>query len=97
MCEPDTLYARYGSSRIAYQVLGEGPIEVIATSASFGSMDAEWDNPEIALSNQRVERETAGVRRDGDLNGAPDISGEASKGASVAVAHVSTGLALGWS
>jgi hypothetical protein len=82
-------------------VLGEGPIEVIATSASFGSMDAEWDNPEIALSNQeaaqRVERETAGVRRDGDLNGAPDISGEASKGASVAVAHVSTGLALGWS
>ncbi|HEY7469805.1 MAG TPA: hypothetical protein VIC07_09810 [Acidimicrobiia bacterium] len=64
MCEPDTLYARYGSSRIVYQVLGEGKIEVITTSASFGSMDAEWDNPEIALSNQEAaQRDRTGNGR----------------------------------
>jgi hypothetical protein len=45
-------------------VLGEGPIEVIATSASFGSMDAEWDNSEIALSNQEAaQRDRTGNGR----------------------------------
>jgi class 3 adenylate cyclase len=70
--EPDTLYARYGSARIAYQVLGDGPIDVIATSASFGSMDAEWENPEIAAFNREVAEFCRYIRYDGLGSGASD-------------------------
>lgn len=53
-------------------MLGDGPIDVIATSASFGSMDAEWENPEIAAFNREVAEYCRFIRYDGLGSGASD-------------------------
>lgn len=72
MNEPDTRYAQLGSSQIAFQVLGDGPIDVIATSSSFGSMDAEWEQPEIAAFLRQVSEFCRMIRYDGLGSGASD-------------------------
>jgi class 3 adenylate cyclase len=41
---PDTKYTRLGESRIAYQVLGEGPIDLLFMSnRAVGSIDMRWE------------------------------------------------------
>jgi class 3 adenylate cyclase/pimeloyl-ACP methyl ester carboxylesterase len=45
--EPDTFYARLDGHRIAYQISGGGPIDIVSCTG-MASMDAEWDEPEIA-------------------------------------------------
>lgn len=72
MYEPETLYARLGTLRIAYQVLGEGPVDLIASSGSFGSMDAEWEQPEIAAFNREIAEFCRYIRFDGLGSGASD-------------------------
>ena len=47
--QPETRYARLGRDRIAYQVLGEGPPDLVLTSGSFGHVDMAWEDPGIAL------------------------------------------------
>jgi class 3 adenylate cyclase len=47
--QPETTYARLGRDRIAYQVLGEGPPDLVLTSGSFGHVDLAWEDPGIAL------------------------------------------------
>ena len=47
--QPETKYARLGRDRIAYQVLGEGPPDLVLTSGSFGHVDMAWEDPGIAL------------------------------------------------
>ncbi len=47
--EPETRMARLGKHRIAYQVLGDGPLDVVGSMGSFFSMDATWALPEAAL------------------------------------------------
>jgi class 3 adenylate cyclase len=42
-------YARLGGDRIAYQILGEGPPDLVMTSGSFGHVDLAWEDPGIAL------------------------------------------------
>ncbi|HVD14062.1 MAG TPA: alpha/beta hydrolase, partial [Actinomycetota bacterium] len=46
---PETKYARLGRDRIAYQVLGEGPPDLVMTTGSFGHVDMAWEDPGIAL------------------------------------------------
>jgi pimeloyl-ACP methyl ester carboxylesterase len=48
--QPDTKYARLGRDRLAYQVLGEGPPDLVVTSGSFGHVDLAWEDPGIVLS-----------------------------------------------
>ena len=55
--EPDTLYARLDGHRIAYQVTGDGPIDIVLCSG-MASIDAEWDEPEIAHFNRRTPRKS---------------------------------------
>ena len=43
--QPETTYARLGRDRIAYQVLGEGPPDLVLTSGSFGHVDLAWEDP----------------------------------------------------
>ena len=38
-----------GEDRIAYQILGEGPPDLVMTSGSFGHVDLAWEDPGIAL------------------------------------------------
>jgi pimeloyl-ACP methyl ester carboxylesterase len=45
----ETKYAWLGRDRIAYQVLGEGPPDLVVSFGSFGHIDIAWENPGIAL------------------------------------------------
>jgi pimeloyl-ACP methyl ester carboxylesterase len=47
--QPETRYARLGHDRIAYQVLGQGPPDLVVTPFSFGHIDIAWEDPGFAL------------------------------------------------
>jgi class 3 adenylate cyclase len=47
--QPETKYARLGRDRIAYQVLGQGPPDLVMTTGSFGHVDMAWEDPGITL------------------------------------------------
>ena len=47
--QPQTKYARLRGDRIAYQVLGQGPPDLVMSRASFGHVDIAWEDPGIAL------------------------------------------------
>jgi class 3 adenylate cyclase len=47
--QPETRYARLQGDRIAYQVLGEGPPDLVLTPGSFGHLDIAWEDPGITL------------------------------------------------
>jgi class 3 adenylate cyclase len=44
-----TKYARLGEDRIAYQVVGDGPPDLVLTLNSFGHVDVGWEEPGYAL------------------------------------------------
>ena len=45
--QPETRYARLGRDRIAYQVLGEGPPDLVVIAAI--TVDVVWEDPGVAL------------------------------------------------
>jgi pimeloyl-ACP methyl ester carboxylesterase len=45
----ETKYAWLGRDRIAYQVLGEGPPDLVVAFGSFGHLDIAWEDPGITL------------------------------------------------
>ena len=47
--QPETKYAWLGRDRIAYQVLGEGPPDLVVSFGSFGHVDIAWEDPGLAL------------------------------------------------
>ena len=47
--QPETRYARLGPDRIAYQVLGEGPPDLVMTTGNYSHVDMVWEDPGIAL------------------------------------------------
>ena len=47
--QPETKYARLGGDRIAYQVLGQGPPDLVMTTGGFSQIDIVWEDPGIAL------------------------------------------------
>jgi class 3 adenylate cyclase len=49
MVQPETKYARLGGDRIAYQVLGDGPPDLVLAPGSFGHLDTAWEEPGSAL------------------------------------------------
>ena len=49
MVQPETKYARMGQDRVAYQVLGQGPPDLVMTTGSFGHVDMAWEDPGITL------------------------------------------------
>lgn len=51
---PDTRYARAGDVHIAYQVLGEGPVDVVLADQWFSNMDGQWDVPPLAEFRRRL-------------------------------------------
>jgi pimeloyl-ACP methyl ester carboxylesterase len=50
---PKTKYARSGDVRIAYQVTGEGPVDVIFAPGTMSHLDMDWENPRRALFFER--------------------------------------------
>jgi class 3 adenylate cyclase len=47
--QPETRYARLGGDRIAYQVLGAGPPDLVLARRSYGHIDVAWEDPGITL------------------------------------------------
>jgi class 3 adenylate cyclase len=47
--QPETKYAWLGRDRIAYQVVGQGPPDLVMTGASLGHLDIAWEDPGLAL------------------------------------------------
>jgi len=54
MTQPKVQYARVSDDRIAYQVLGEGPLDVVATAGMWGHIDLEWEDPATARFLRRL-------------------------------------------
>jgi pimeloyl-ACP methyl ester carboxylesterase len=46
--QPDTRYAKSGDVHIAYQVFGEGPINLVLASPFVSNVEHWWDEPDIA-------------------------------------------------
>lgn len=45
MNPPETRYARSGDVRIAYQVIGNGPIDLVFVPGFISNLDLHWDDP----------------------------------------------------
>jgi len=70
--EPTSGYAALGDQRIAYQVLGEGPIDIVFTTGFVGSVDVEWEEPLVRLFYQQMARFSRVIRFDQRGTGASD-------------------------
>jgi len=51
---PKTQYAKSGSAHIAYQVLGEGPLDMVWTSGWISHVELGWESPEFARFFRRL-------------------------------------------
>jgi pimeloyl-ACP methyl ester carboxylesterase/class 3 adenylate cyclase len=52
--QPVTHYARSGEVSIAYQVLGDGPFDVVLVPGSFSHVELNWSVPSRAAFNRRL-------------------------------------------
>lgn len=52
--EPVADYAPLGEQRVAYQVVGDGPVDLVINAGFWGSFDVEWENLAIRLFHQRL-------------------------------------------
>ena len=52
--EPLTGYADLEDQRIAYQVIGDGPVDIVYTAGFWGSFDIEWEEPAHRLFFQQL-------------------------------------------
>ncbi len=51
---PETRYARLGDLHLAYQVIGEGPPDILLLDQWFGHVDAQWDVAPVAELRERL-------------------------------------------
>jgi pimeloyl-ACP methyl ester carboxylesterase/DNA-binding CsgD family transcriptional regulator len=70
--EPVIGYAQLGAQRIAYQVFGDGPIDLVITTGFWGSFDVEWENPAIRLFYERLSTFSRVIRFDRRGTGGSD-------------------------
>jgi class 3 adenylate cyclase len=69
---PETSYAHLGRDRLAYQVLGQGPPDLVFTMGSFSHVDMVWDDPQVALFLRRLASFSRLLRFDRRGTGASD-------------------------
>jgi class 3 adenylate cyclase len=69
---PETRYARVGPDRLVYQVLGQGPPDLVFTMGAFSHVDVVWDDPQIALFLRRLASFCRLLRFDRRGTGASD-------------------------
>jgi class 3 adenylate cyclase len=51
---PETRYARNGDLHIAYQLVGDGPVDVVLLTQRFSNIDSQWDVPPLAAFIRRL-------------------------------------------
>src|SRR5919197_968746 len=54
MQQPKTQYARRGDINIAYQVVGEGPVDLLWAPGFVSNVDLNWADPAIAAFFRRL-------------------------------------------
>lgn len=59
-----TQYARLGDQHIAFEVMGEGPVDVVSSVGRVGSMESDWADPEAAAVLQRLASFSRLIRYD---------------------------------
>jgi class 3 adenylate cyclase len=52
--QPETFYAPVGNDRVAYQVLGEGPRDVLDVTGLWSHLDVPWEEPTVARQFRRI-------------------------------------------
>lgn len=67
-----TGYATLGSDRIAYEVVGSGPTDLVLTSGSFGAFDTDWEDPASELYLRRLASFVRLIRFDRRGSGGSD-------------------------
>jgi class 3 adenylate cyclase/pimeloyl-ACP methyl ester carboxylesterase len=70
--QPETRYARLGPDRIAYQVVGEGPPDLVLNVGTFSHVDIVWDDPGLALFLRSLASFSRLIRYDRRGTGASD-------------------------
>jgi len=70
--ERRTGYSRLGSQRVAYEVVGEGPIDLVLTPGSWGAFDTDWEDPVAELFFRRLASFSRLIRFDRRGTGASD-------------------------
>ena len=53
---PNTKYARSGDIRIAYQITGDGPFDVLWAPGTMSHLDLDWEIPQRALFFERFSK-----------------------------------------
>ena len=51
---PVTRYAKSGDVRIAYQVVGEGPFDLVYVPGAMSHVDLTWENPARARYSEAI-------------------------------------------
>lgn len=54
MTQPETCYTSIGNDRIAYQVFGRGPRDLVSTAGQWEHLDLEWEDPGMARFYRRL-------------------------------------------
>jgi pimeloyl-ACP methyl ester carboxylesterase/class 3 adenylate cyclase len=73
---PTTRYAKSGDVHIAYQVFGEGPIDLVFTPGFVSHLENHWDQPDLARWLLRLARFARVVMFDKRGTGLSDRVGE---------------------
>ena len=45
---PETRYAKSGSVNVAYQVVGEGPVDLVLVPGFVSHVEIAWEEPKLA-------------------------------------------------
>jgi class 3 adenylate cyclase len=69
---PETRYARLGPDRLAYQVLGQGPPDLVFVMGAYSHVDVVWEDPQMALFLRRLASFCRLIRFDRRGTGASD-------------------------
>jgi pimeloyl-ACP methyl ester carboxylesterase len=69
---PETRYAKTGDVHIAYQVFGDGPIDMVLATEFWHTIEAQWDLPELARFLERLGSFTRAISFDQRGSGISD-------------------------
>lgn len=56
MTLPETRYARNNGLHVAYQLVGDGPLDVVLLTQWFSNIDSQWDVPPLSAFIRRLAR-----------------------------------------
>ena len=72
---PSTLYAKSGDVNIAYQVVGDGPLDLVFVPGFVSHLDLDWDEPRSAYFLRRLASFSRLIRLDKRGTGLSDRPG----------------------